>query len=307
MKKFFMSLAVILMVSALLTGLGAGNAYAALNIVTSTTDLASIASYIGKDKVNVTSISKGYQDPHFVEPKPSYMLLLKKADLYFVVGMSLETAWSPSLEQGSRNAAIMKGGASYVDCSIGIIPLEKPASVDKSLGDVHPGGNPHYHLDPENGRIIAKNIARALIKKDPENRAFYEKNLELFNKELTAREIKWLKAMKPFKGMKVVSDHKMWSYFVRRFGIDVISTIEPKPGITPSPAYTAKLIQNMKAQNVTLIIRTPYFDKKVTDMVARNSGARMLTLPSSVGGTDGATDYFKLFEYIISQLSAQNK
>jgi zinc/manganese transport system substrate-binding protein len=285
-------------------------AYAKLNVVTSTPDLADIASRIGGDRITVTSIAKGCQDPHFVEPKPSYMLILNKADLYLVMGMSLEVGWSPSLEEGSRNPSIVAGAPGHVDCSQGIKPIEIPSGgVDRSMGDVHPYGNPHYQLDPDNGRIMAKNIAWALIRKDPSGKAFYEKNLADFNKRLIHSEIGWLKKMAPFKGLKVVTDHRMWSYFARRFGIDVIGAVEPKPGISPSPAHIAKLINLMKEQNVKVIIRTPYFDHRVPDMIAKSTGAKCIELPSSVGGISGINNYFELFDYLINKLTetAQGK
>ncbi len=278
-------------------------AQARINIVTSTPDLKDIAQRIGGSNVTVTSIAKGYQDPHFVEPKPSYMLLLKKADLYLVMGMSLESGWSPSLEQGSRNASVMRGSAGYVDCSAGITPIEVPqGGADRSMGDVHPNGNPHYQLDPDNARIIAKNIAAALIRKDPSSKALYESNLSSFDKAVVKAEIRWLTKMKPYKGMKVVTDHKMWSYFAKRFGLDVVATIEPKPGISPSPSHIAKVISLIKEQDVKLIIRTPYFDAKVPDMIARNTGVKNVVLPSSVGGVDGIDDYFSLFDYITDSI-----
>jgi ABC-type Zn uptake system ZnuABC Zn-binding protein ZnuA len=286
-------------------GLAPLPADAKLNVVASIPDLADIAAQVGGNRVTVASIAKGYQDPHFVEPKPSFMLLLRKADLYLVSGMSLEEGWSPPLEQGSRNSAIVRGGAGYVDCSEGIQPLEIPAGgADRSMGDVHPEGNPHYLLDPQNGIIVAKTIAAALSRKDPANRAEYRQNCESFIQKVRRREARWLQKMKPLKGLKVITDHRMWSYFARRFGLDVVSCVEPKPGISPSPAHVAALIKLMKQEKIMLILRTPYFDEKIPNLIARNTGAKSIVLPNSVGAVDGAGGYLELFDCITDRLAA---
>jgi zinc/manganese transport system substrate-binding protein len=278
-------------------------AQAKLTIVTSTPDIAAIVENIGGDRVAVSSIAKGYQDPHFVEAKPSYMLMLGKADLYFVTGMSLETGWSPVLEQGARKPSLMQGGADYVDCSLDIHRLEVPSGgVDRSMGDVHPQGNPHYLLDPENGIIVAGTVTAALSKKDPANAPYYKKNRDVFASRIKEGESKWLERMKPLKGVKVVTDHRIWSYFAHRFGLDVVGTIEPKPGISPSPAHVAELIELMKREKVKIIIRTPYFESRTPELVAKNTGAASLVLPFSVGSVSGVSSYYDLFDYITEHL-----
>jgi ABC-type Zn uptake system ZnuABC Zn-binding protein ZnuA len=282
-----------------------GSAWAKLNVVTTTTDLADIASNIGGDKVTVTSISKGYQDPHFVEAKPSFMTILAKADLYLVIGMELEQGWSPVIEQGARNPGAMKGGASYIDCSAGIQALEvHNTKIDRSMGDVHPYGNPHYMLDPQNGIIVAETIMRAFKKKDPANASYYESNCKSYISALTKKQIEWLKAMKPLRGTKVVTYHKTWTYFARRFGLDVVGQVEPKPGISPSPAHIASLIKMMKDNNVKIIIREPHFESKIPDMICRETGAKQVVLPIMPGGVRGSDTYIRMFDYIIANITA---
>jgi zinc/manganese transport system substrate-binding protein len=283
--------------------LTAKGAEAKLTVVTSTPDLAAITEQVGGDKVTVVSIAKGYQDPHFVEAKPSYMLILAKADLYFVIGMSLEIGWSPVLEQGARKSSVMQGGTDYIDCSADIPRLEVPTGgVDRSMGDVHPQGNPHYLLDPENGIIVAKTITAALSRKDPANASFYVKSRDAFIQHIREGESTWIERMKPYKGLKVVTDHRMWTYFAYRFGLDVVGTIEPKPGISPSPSHIAELIELMKKQNIKIIIRTPYFETRTPELLAKNTGAANLVLPNSVGAVSGVTTYCQMFDYITDHI-----
>ena len=283
----------------------AGQAYAdkKLNVVTSTPDLKYIVQEIGGNRVAVTSIARGNQDPHYVEPKPSFMLLLRKADLYFVTGMSLEVGWSPSLERGAGNPSIMKFAKNYINCSNLVKPLEIPTTgMDRAKGDVHPEGNPHYMLDPNNAIVISKTIEKALINKDPKHAAYYKDRRKKFVTRATKAQIRWLKAMMPFKGMRVVTYHKNWSYFARRFGLKVIGTIEPKPGISPSPSHLAKLIPKMKAENAKIIITAPYFERKMPELVARSTGARVVVLPVMPGGSPGTDGYFKFFDYVVNTL-----
>jgi zinc/manganese transport system substrate-binding protein len=278
-------------------------AHAKLNVVTSTTDLADIVRHIGGDKVTVTSIARGNQDPHHVEPKPSFMLLLKRADLYFVNGMDLEIGWSPPLEQGSRNPRIMRGGAGYVDCSQGIPRIGVPVGgACRSMGDVHPHGNPHYLLDPQNGIIVAGTITDALVRTDPANRDYYNKNRDAFIARVRQAQVRWLQKLQPYRGLKVIAYHDNWAHFARRFGINVVEFIEPKPGISPSPAHVAKVIQTAKAQDVRIIFREPYFSANVPDLVARNTGGKVIVIPHTVDAVPGTGDYFKLFDYITDQL-----
>ncbi len=273
-----------------------------ITVVTTSTDLKSITEYIGGDKVKVENITKGYQDPHIVDPKPSYMLKLNKADLFVKVGLDLEL-WAQLLEDGARNPHIRYGSPGYVDASIGVELLGIPQrKIDRSLGDIHVFGNPHYWLDPLNSKIITKNILDGLKRISPENTSYFEDNKRLFDKEIEKHLIKWLEKMKPYTGTKVIAYHKTWPNFAKRFGIEIVDYVEPKPGISPSPAHIANLIKKMKAENIKLIIKEPFYESKIPRFIASKTGASVLILPVSVEGVNGVKDYFALFDYIIDNL-----
>jgi zinc/manganese transport system substrate-binding protein len=274
-----------------------------LNVVTTTEDLASIAREVGGDRINVESIAKGYQDPHFVEAKPSFILKLQKADVLIVVGRDLEIGWLPPLIQQSRNAKIQPGSDGHLDASLHASILEIPAGqVTRAMGDVHPQGNPHYWLDPENGKRIAKDIADKLSQQRPNDRAVFEQRLADFTSRVDQGLKRWLSQMAPFKGTKVVTYHRSFPNFAARFGLDIIGYVEPKPGIPPTPQHTLDLINEMKRQNVKLVLIEPYFDSKTPNAIGRATGAEVLVLPPSVGGVKEVSDYIKLFDYDINLL-----
>jgi ABC-type Zn uptake system ZnuABC Zn-binding protein ZnuA len=280
-----------------------GAAEAALNVVTTTSDLASIVSEIGGDKIACESLARGYQDPHFVEAKPSFVLKLNKADLLVVVGRDLEIGWLPALITQARNARIQPGADGYFDASLTAKILDLPTGqITRAMGDVHPLGNPHYWLDPENGRRIAKAVQAKLSQKDPANAAYYAQRAADFDRRLTEAQQRWASMMAPYKGIKVVTYHRSWANFADAFGIDVIGYVEPKPGIPPTPQHTLDVIQAMRAQGIKLIIVEPYFDSKTPNSIASQSGGKVLVLPPSVGGVPAASDYLKLFETNISLL-----
>jgi zinc/manganese transport system substrate-binding protein len=293
-------------IAAMLAGallLGAAPARAALNVVTTTQDMAWIAQEVGGDKIKVTPLAKGYQDPHFVEAKPSFVLILNKADLLIVVGRDLEIGWLPPLITQSRNAKIQPGANGYLDPSTSAKILDMPTgAVTRAEGDVHPLGNPHYWLDPENGRRIAKAIEARLSQMDAVNAAYYAQREEDFEKRLTAAQQRWKEQMAPYKGAKVITYHKSWTNFADAFGLNVVGYVEPKPGIPPTPQHTLDVINAMKAQNVKIIMVEPYFDTKTPNSIASNTGAKVLVMPPSVGGVPQAADYFKLFDYDINLL-----
>lgn len=279
-----------------------------LNVVTTTEDLASIANEVGGDRIAVESIAKGYQDPHFVEAKPSFILKLIKANLLVAVGRELEIGWLPPLIQQSRNAKVQPGGDGYLDASERTKILEIPqGQITRAMGDVHPSGNPHYWLDPENGKIIGREIADKLSQFRPNDKTYFEQRLADFTNRLNDAERRWIAAMAPYKGLKVVTYHRSFPNFTERFGLEVMGYVEPKPGIPPSPSHTLELIQEMKRQNVKIILVEPYFDLKTPNAIARETGARVVVLAPSVGGTKEATDYFKLFEYDINTVVAAIK
>ena len=275
-----------------------------LNVVTATTDLAALAQEVGGDKIQVESIAKGYQDPHFVEAKPSFLLKLRQADLLIVVGLQLEIGWLPPLINQSGNARVQVGAAGYLDASQFAEILDIPTGqVTRAMGDVHPLGNPHYWLDPDNGRRIARGFAAKFGELDPPNNAYYQERFQDFDKRLSAAEQKWDEEMKPFHGRKVVTYHNSFPNFARHFGLNVIGYVEPRPGIPPTPSHTIELIGLMKRENCKLILVEPYFDLKTPQSIARDTGGQVVQYLPSVGGVKEVTDYFKLFDYDIGLLT----
>jgi zinc/manganese transport system substrate-binding protein len=298
-RTIFIALGLVAALSA-----AAPRADAAINIITTTTDMAAIVTEVGGDKINVESLARGYQDPHFVEAKPSFVLKLNRADLLVVVGRELEAGWLPPLITQSRNARIQPGADGYFDASLTAKILEIPTGqITRAMGDVHPLGNPHYWLDPENGRRIAKALQAKLAQKDPANASYYAQRAADFDRRLGEAQQRWKATMAPYKGIKVVTYHRSWANFVDAFGLEVIGYVEPKPGIPPTPQHTLDLIQAMRAQQIKLIIVEPYFDLKTPNAIASQTGARVLVLPPSVGGVPQASDYLKLFDTQVSMLA----
>jgi zinc/manganese transport system substrate-binding protein len=290
-----------LAVLAMMAG-GVANA-AKINVMTSTEDLAAIAREVGGDKITADSIAKGYQDPHFVEPKPSFLLKLQKADLLAVVGLQLEIGWLPPLQTQSRNAKIQIGGPGYLDMSQFCQILEIPqGQVTRAMGDVHPLGNPHYWLDPSNGRRIAKAFADKFSQMDQADAGFFQQQYASFDKRLADAEKGWEAKMAPYRSRKVITYHRSWPNFTERFGLSVVDYIEPRPGIPPTPSHTLELINKMKAENVKLILMEPYFDRKTPDSIARAVGGEVAVMMPSVGGTKEITTYFQLFDHDVNLL-----
>lgn len=274
-----------------------------LNVVTSTTDLAAFAQEVGGDKINVDSIARGYQDPHFVEAKPSFLLKLRNADLLISVGLDLEIGWLPPLITQSGNGRIQQGANGYLDASQFAEILEIPqGNVTRALGDVHPLGNPHYWLDPDNGRRVAKGIAGKLGELDPADSAYFQQRFADFDKRLSDAEKRWDAEAAPYRGRKVVTYHRSWPNFAKHFGLDVVGYVEPRPGIPPTPSHTIELINLMKRENVKVMLIEPYFDLRTPNNVGSQTGAKVLVMPPSVGGEKGTEDYFKLFDYNLALL-----
>ena len=273
-----------------------------IKVVTTTTDLKSIAELIGGSKVTATSIATGYQNPHFVDPKPSYIINLTSADLFVTTGLDLEIGWSPSLLTSSRNSKIQKGAAGYVDASLNVPLMQVPSSVNRAEGDIHIYGNPHYWLDPLNGKVIARNICDGLERIDPANKNMYETNLKSFDDKIDAMMKTWQAKMALYKGAKVIAYHNEWCYFENRFGLHIVDFMEPKPGIPPSPAQLVKVINEVKANNIKVIISSPYFTTSSSNVVVEQTGVKEITLATSVGAFDGIRNYFDLFDYDINQL-----
>jgi zinc/manganese transport system substrate-binding protein len=293
---------------ALASSVTAARAAAAIDVVASTEDLASIVKEVGGNKVKVEAIARGYQDPHFVEPKPSFILKLHGASLLVLVGRELEIGWLPPLTQQARNARVQPGGEGYLDASQNVRILEIPTGqITRAMGDVHPQGNPHYWLDPENGRKIAQAVQAKLSAISPSDASYFAQRYADFDRRLGEGQKRWTAAMAPYKGIKVVTYHRSWANFADRFGLDVIGYVEPKPGIPPTPSHTLDVIQEMKRQNVKLILVEPYFDLKTPQSIARATGAEVLVMPPSVGGVKDATDYIALFDYDVNTLVAAIK
>lgn len=278
-----------------------GSAAAKITVITTTEDLASITASIAGDRADVASIAKGYQDPHFVDAKPSYLLKLRKADLLIAVGLELEAGWLPALVQQCRNSKLI--GSGYLDASQGCEILDRPTGqVTRAEGDVHPLGNPHYWLNPGNGKTIATNIARKLSEIQPADSAYFQSRLGAFIGELDRRSAAWQKEMEPFRGAQVVTYHNSWPNFLRSFDLQVVGYVEPKPGIPPSPAHTLELIQKIRATGVKVILVEPYFDLQTPNAIARETGARVVVMPPSVGGNEQIKDYLGLFDYLLALL-----
>jgi zinc/manganese transport system substrate-binding protein len=275
-----------------------------LNVITATTDLASLAQEVGGDKINVESMAKGYQDPHFVEAKPSFLLKLRQADLLVVVGLQLEIGWLPPLITQSGNSRIQVGANGYLDASQFAEILEIPqGSITRAMGDVHPLGNPHYWLDPDNGRRVAKGIAGKLGEMDPEDGAYFQQRFQDFDRRLSEADKKWQADMKPFRGRKVITYHNSAPNFAHHFGLNVVGFVEPRPGIPPTPSHTLEVINMMKRDHVKVIMVEPYFDRKTPDSIARETGGTVVEYLPSVGGVKEVTTYFQLFDYDIALLT----
>ena len=276
----------------------AAPASAKVKVVSSLQDFASIAQSVGGNRVDVFALAKGYQDPHFVDAKPSFVLKLSDADLLIVAGLELEIGYLPPLIDQSRNDKIRPGSPGYLDASIGCDILERPTEqVTRAMGDVHPYGNPHYWLDPDNGRVIARAIAAKLTQLDAAGAADYKTNLAAFEAKLAEGEKRWDGLLSPYAGTLVVTYHNSWPNFLKRFKLTAASYVEPKPGIPPTPSHTVDLINLMIAKKVPVILMEPYFDAKTPKAVAEKTGATLVTFIPSVGGVPEAKDYVALFDY----------
>lgn len=293
-------------IAALMVGLAlfAGKTEAKkLTVVTATTDMAALAEEVGGDHISVESLARGYQDPHFVEPKPSFLLKLRQADLLITVGLQLEIGWLPPLITQSGNARIQVGASGYLDASQFAEILDIPTGpVTRAMGDVHPLGNPHYWLDPDNGRRIARGFAQKFGELDPPDVAYFQQRFQDFDKRLSAAEQKWDAEMAPYKGRKLVTYHNSFPNFAKHFHLNVIGYVEPRPGIPPTPSHTMDLIGLMKRENCKLVLVEPYFDLKTPKSIGAATGAQVVVYLPSIGGEKQVTTYFQLFDYDIDLL-----
>ena len=302
-----------------------------LNIVTTTSDLASLAKAVAGDLADVSSICTGQEDPHFLSAKPSFIARARTADLWIDVGLELESAWEQPILTGSRNARIQPGTMGHLDLSKCVEVLEVPqVRVTRAMGDVHPGGNPHYWLDPLNGRRMVDAIAARLADLSPANAGIFQTNARAFQRELdermfgtsplkdTAAEELWAQhgrgesipsaggwaaRMAPLRGTGLVTYHKSWIYFANRFGMRVVGELEPKPGIPPTAAHLSDLMTFMKAEGVTRILQEPFYITKAANHVAAGTGARVIVAANSVGGQPQAANYLEMVNRIVEEIS----
>ena len=282
-------------------------ATAQLKVVTSTTDLYDIARAVGGDHVKATHIGEGYEDPHFVQPKPSFILRLREADVWAYVGLDLEIGWMQLLLDGARNNKIRAGAPGHINVSTVIPVLDANRAVDRSQGDVHPLGNPHYWLDPNNARKIAALFEERFSELDPRNSAAYRTNRTAWEAKLTAAEQEWQADLAALKGKPVVAWHTSWRYFAAYTGLRIVGFMEPKPGVPPSPSHLASLVATMKQTGASAIIMEPFYDRKTADKIARETGAKVLVVPPSVGGAKGLDDYIELMKTNIRDVASAVK
>lgn len=288
---------------ALLAALVPGSARADLDVVATVTDLAAIAREVGGNHVTVTALTLPTQDPHWVDAKPNLTLQVNKADLLLAVGLDLEVGWLPVLQTGARNAKVQRGGRGFLECAQFVRPLEVPTGpVDRSMGDIHPGGNPHYLYDPRNAAACARGVAARMAELDPANATAYRANAERFAQQLEARRSAWEKRMSPHRGQAVITYHRSWVYFTTWLGLNTVEYLEPKPGIPPSPRHVANVIRTGKQRGVTVLLQESYYPSKTGALVASKIGAKLVQLP---GGTDVASGqtYLQHMDGLVSQLA----
>lgn len=279
-----------------------------LNVVATLPDFGAIAQEVGGERVKVTSICRGTEDAHYVDARPSFIRLLNQADVLIEGGAELETGWLPPLLNSARNPRIAADAPGHVVLSRGIQLLEVPSGpVDRSMGDVHPLGNPHFWGDPLNGGIMATNIAESFSRLDPLNASVYRSNCLAFVQRLNAGLAEWSRELAPYRGTKVLTYHKSFTYFLARFGFELAGTIEPKPGIEPSPSHLNALVGRVKGQGVKLVLIEPFRPRKTPEYVAEAIDARLLVLPDKVGGVEKVKDELGLFDYNVRQIVAALK
>jgi zinc/manganese transport system substrate-binding protein len=278
------------------------SASAQLRVVATTPDLASLAREIGGDRVNVVALAKPTEDPHYVDAKPSHIVTLNRADALIEGGAELELGWLPPLLENSRNSKISAGAPGRIVASDGVKMLEIPTSFDRSKGDVHSLGNPHFMIDPVTVKIIARNIANHLAQIDPKSAATYNGNLARFNTKLDAKYADWQRQLAPYRGARIVTYHKDFVYLAQRFGLAIVDELEPKPGIAPSPAHLAQVIGKMKSTNAKVILVQPFQNRKTAETVARQTGAVVLDVPQQPGAVANTTSYFDMMDHLVKTL-----
>jgi len=282
-------------------------AHAKLKVVATLPDLASLAREVGGDKVDVTALAKPTEDSHFVDARPSFVVQLRDADVLIDGGAELEIGWLPPLLQNARNPKIEVGKPGRVQASQGVRLMNVPSSATRAAGDVHAMGNPHFVVDPIIAKTVALHIAQACSAVDGANAAAYDANYKKFEATINAKLQEWGAAMLPFKGQNVVAYHDSWVYFAHRFGLNIDTFLEPKPGIPPSPSHLAEVIEKMKAQKMKAIIVEPFHDRKIAEKVASSTGAKVVDFAQYPGGLPDTDSYVKLIDKLVANLSAALK
>jgi zinc/manganese transport system substrate-binding protein len=277
-----------------------------IRVITTTPELADITKQIGKELVDVESLTRGVEYMHAVPVKPSFVPRLNRAEILAVMGLDLEVSWLPALLEVANNPKILPGQTGHIDCSIGVTVIEIPRTLDRTEGDVHPKGNPHYNLDPANGRIMARNIMAGLSRNYPQHKTVFEKNLSAYLDELEKAITRWQSMAGPLKGVRFVSYHRDWSYFAGRFGLQQVGMIEVKPGIEPTPNHLVALAQRMQQEKVQLIIYGPQSDRYPRQL-ASQTGAIVVRLQQIAGGSPETDTYIKFIDYNVRSLLAAVK
>jgi zinc/manganese transport system substrate-binding protein len=279
-------------------------ALAKLNVVATTPDIASIAKEIGGNQIDLTTLAKATEDPHFVDAKPSFIVKLNRADVLLEGGAELEIGWLPALLDQARNSKLAPGAPGHISCAQGVRLLEIPSTLDRSKGDIHAAGNPHYLVDPVNAKIVAQHIADAFCALDSKSADAYRANLRKFSDALDAKMAEWQKTMASYKGQQIVAYHNSWLYFGKRFGLVIDLFLEPKPGVPPTPTHLAEVITKMRADNVHVIIVDPYLNRRTAEAVASKTTATVVDVtqfPGGVKGTEGG--YIQLMDYLVNSVA----
>ncbi|MFI5376251.1 MAG: metal ABC transporter substrate-binding protein [Candidatus Rokuibacteriota bacterium] len=295
----------ILIVAGLVAGSGAGPGEAAskIPVVATTTDLKALVEAVGGDLVDVDALARGTQNPHDLEVRPSLMVKVRRADLLVMNGLELDQ-WAEVVVQGAGNSRVGPGAPGRIDASAGLLVLEVPqARVDRSMGDVHPVGNPHYSIDPGMAAGVTANIVEGLARVAPQSRPVFERNRQAFLARVDQALARWTAEMAPFKGAKVVVDHNMWIYFLTRFGLVEAGSVEERPGIPPTPSHLTRLIALMKDQKVKVIVSVPWTDQKLAERVAQEAGAKVVPLAPAVGSVKGADGYLETIDYNVRSIA----
>jgi zinc/manganese transport system substrate-binding protein len=277
-------------------------AFGKLQVVATTPDLGALAREIGGDRIELITLAKPTEDPHFVDAKPSFIVRLNRADALIEGGAELEAGWLRPLLEGARNAKLEPGQPGRIVAAEGLALLDVPAALDRSQGDIHAAGNPHYLTDPENAKVVAAHIARAFAALDAGGGATFNRNLQAFNARLDRKLAEWRQLLAPYRGRPIVTYHNYWVYFGRRFEFPMDLYLEPKPGIPPTPAHLAEVITRMKAQDIRLIAVQPYQNRKTAETVAARTGATVLDWPSFPGGKD-AGDYEAWIDHLVQSIA----